>query len=176
VRPVTETGGAGLGRATAVQFWPDPELFGDAVVDIDPLAERLALLAAISERLVITLSTPGNSPRVVGSPGQIGRLLQGSSATTRKVIREEGRALVAMTAADGESRVVRSFVNGIETIGGDHVDAALAAAPPGVWDMVVSVWVRQPLFERVDRGHVVHNQTARYLVTTAITKPEAKAS
>lgn len=168
VQPVTETGGAGLGRATAVQFWPDPAIFGDAILDIDHLAERLALLAAISDGLVITLATPGNAPRVVGSAGQIGRLLEASTTTTRKVVRDAGRALIAMTDADGESRVVRSFVNGIETAGGDHVDAALAAAHAGAWAMVVSVWVRQPQFEQVDNGYVVHDETARDLVTAAM--------
>lgn len=176
VQPVTETGGAGLGRTTAVQFSPDPAIFGNATVDVDHLADRLALLAAVSDGLVITLSTPGTGPRVVGAPGEIGRLLPASSTTTRKVVRDEGRALVAMGPSEGTSRVARSFVNGIETIGGDHVDAALASAPPGVWTMVVSVWIKQPRFERVDNGYVVHNQAARDLVTAAMAPPENKAS
>ena len=176
VRPVTEVGGAGLGRTTAVQFWPDPRIFGDAVVDVDRLRERLALLAAVSDGLVITLSTPDAGPQVVAEPGAFGRLLGGTSRTTRKVIVDEGRALVAMTAGEGsESRVVRSFVNGIETAGGDHVDAALATAPPGAWDMVVSVWMRQPEFHREGDGYVVRAATARDLVAAAMA-PEAKAS
>ena len=176
VKPVTETGGAGLGRSTAVQFWPDPKIFGDATVDIDHLADRLGLLAAVSGGLVITLSAQGGAPRLVGSPGQIGCLLEASSTTTRKVVRRDGRALVAIARAEGDSRVVRSFVNGIETVGGDHVDAALASAPAGAWAMVVSVWIRQPSFQDMATGYVVRGDTARDLVTAAMTSPEALAS
>lgn len=86
VRPITEVGGAGLGRTTAVQFWPDRTVFGDATVDVARLTSRLALLAAVSDGLVITLSTPGHAPKVDGSPGEIGSLLAGSSTTTRKLI------------------------------------------------------------------------------------------
>jgi DNA gyrase/topoisomerase IV subunit B len=176
VKPVTETGGAGLGRSTAVQFWPDPKIFGDATVDVDHLTERLGLLAAVSDSLVITLSAQGSAPRLVGSPGRIGCLLEASSTTTRRVVRRDGRALVAITPTEGDPRVVRSFVNGIETIGGDHVDAALASAPAGAWAMVVSVWVRQPSFQEVATGYVIRSDTARDLVTAAITSPEAMAS
>lgn len=90
-------------------------------------------------------------------------------------IREDGTALIAMTPSGGKTRVVRSFANGTETVGGDHVDAATEAAPPGAWEIVVSVWVNQPTFEQVDGGHVLHNDRARNLVTAAMTRPEAKA-
>lgn len=171
VQHVRAAGGAGLGRTTAVQFWPDPAIFGEATVDVAHLADRLALLAAVSDGLVITLSTPGDGPRVVGAPGEIGRLLDASSTTTRKMIRAEGRALVALARSEGESHVARSFVNGIETVGGDHVAAALASAPRAC-TMVVSVWVKQPRFERIGKGYVVHNEAARDLVTAAMAPPE----
>ena len=177
VSPVTAAGTAGLGRSTAVQFWPDPAIFGDTTIDVDRLVERLSLLAAISDGLVISLSTPGASPRVVGSPGQLGHLLGAPSTTTRKVIRDDGRALVAMAASDTSPSVVRSFVNGIETVGGDHVGAALAAAPPGGWAMIVSVWVKHPQFERVDEGgYVARSDSARDLVAAAMQSEDAKAS
>ncbi len=175
VQHVREAGGAGLGRTTAVHFWPDPAIFGEATVDLEHLADRLALLAAVSDGLVITLSTPGNGPRVVGSPGEMGHLLHASSTTTRRMTRAEGTALVALARSEGESQVARSFVNGIETVGGDHVAAALASAPRAC-TMVVSVWVKRPRFERVDRGYVVHNKAARDLVTAAMAVPETKAS
>lgn len=176
VRPVAETGGAGLGRTTAVQFWPDRGIFGGAAVDVERLAQRLELLAAVSDGLVITLATPGSAPRVVGSPGGLARLLDASSTTTRKLIRDNGTALIAMAPTDGGSVVVRSFANGIETVGGDHVDALLGSMPPGAWRAVVSVWVRQPSFEAAGTGYVARSEAARELVTAAMADAESTAS
>ena len=173
VRPVSEVGTAGLGRATSVQFWPDPAVFGAASLDVDRLAERLELLVAISDGLTVTLTTPANRPRVIGHPGAIGRLLDAANTITGRVVHDEGRALVALAPAERESRVVRSFINGTETVGGDHVEAALAAAPPGQWAIAVSVWVRHPHFERVDDGYVVRHDAARELVNAAMTQATA---
>jgi DNA gyrase/topoisomerase IV subunit B len=169
VHPARRTGSAGLGRTTAVQFWPDASVFGDATIDIEHLRDRLGLLAALTDGLTVTLAAPGAAPRVVASPDGLGGLLGSTSTTTHKVVRDTGIALVATTRAESDSRVVRSFVNGTETVGGDHVEAVLESLPPGNWRAIVSVWVRQPVFEPTHDGHVVHHQAARDLVTAAMT-------
>lgn len=169
VQPVTETGRAGLGRTTAIQFWPDRGVFGDARIDIEDLTDRLELLSAVSDGLVISLATPQQSPRVVARKGQLGSLLESSSTSTRKLIRDDGMALIALADSDDESTVVRSFANGIETVGGDHVEAALASAPPRS-AMIVSVWVKHPDYRHADGGGcVLRDETARALVEAALT-------
>ncbi|MER5640995.1 DNA gyrase subunit B [Kitasatospora sp. NPDC002227] len=126
--------GAAEGSGTAITFWPDREIFDTAELSFDALAERFRELAFLYRELDLSLSdASGRSERyrAPGGPAEFVAFLDSDDAEVISFGCEDERMAGAAECSfrwrDSGGERVRSFANGMATLGGGSHEVGLRA-------------------------------------------------
>ena len=168
--PLHRSGPAERRSGTAVAVHSDPDIFGSARPDLDWLSTRLRDIAALHPGLTLRLRNGvTNSETDLTTREGLSVMVPAedrAAAMTGRASTTAGEAEVVVAPASVK-RVLRSFVNDLEMVDGDHLSAIRTALPVGEWHIVAMLRVSAPAYEAVEGGYVAHGRRLGELARAA---------